>query len=592
MSDQKAKDTKKKEEGKTTEVVVKATKAAKKDLPRSLKELKTLVMSNSQLIYCISSEEDRMFRDFREHIALPNGIELLHWSAYTGIIRDADKHNVLNCNMDKKGEFKGTNDVRKALDTIAEYSVTDGAKGAVFVMKDMHTVFTEPIPRQMKDVIQWLVKREHTMPIIILITAPELGYSSGRANGLPLTLEKEVVVVDYDLLTRMELESIVNTALKEINAVKKSNPLDISNEEVQAIARAGQGMTFDEFRRSMATSIIETGTIDVDAILYQKKQAIKKSEVLEIINIDGDISQVGGLDAAKEYFEQYKSAFTDEAKEYGVEALKGVVLTGIPGTGKSLFCKAAAKLWQLPILRMDVGKVMGSLVGESERRMRDALKHAAACAPCILWIDEIEKAMSGTQSSAHTDGGTTSRVFGTMLTWMQECEDDVVVLATANNINGLPPELIRRFNEVFYVDLPIDTERVDIFNIHLRKRGRDPKNFDMKALIKASDGFTGAEIEKSIKEAIANAYTAGSKDVKNAHMLKALKETKPIATQMADQIAEVRAWADGRARYASYGALALKEKNKKETTADLDSGLGDLANLVTKEDGKQAESPA
>jgi SpoVK/Ycf46/Vps4 family AAA+-type ATPase len=339
-------------------------------------------------------------------------------------------------------------------------------------------------------------------------------------------------------------------------------------------------MTFDEFTRAMATSLIDTQTIDVKAILEHKKQAIKKSEILEVINLDTSMNDVGGLDELKTYFERYSSSFSDEAKAFGVEALKGVIMTGIAGTGKSLAAKAVATHWKIPLLRMDVGKIMGSLVGQSEQRMRDALKHAAACAPCVLWIDEMEKGLSGTQSSGSTDGGTTARVFGTLLTWMQECDKDVVVVATANDVSQLPPELIRRFNETFFVDLPLEDEREEILRIHLNKRKRDPETFDIEAIVKATVDYTGAEIEKIVKESIAAAYTQGDSVVATEHILKAASELKPISKQMADRISELRTWADGKARFASSGALKARAGKKKKFSKDLDAELGKSSKLT------------
>ena len=576
-------------------------------LSRALQELNTLVMANTQVIYCVTSEEERFIRDLRDNVTVPQGIELIHWSTFSGLIRDVDKHERLTCDDPPKAskkktgtsaskpEFGKTQNPQAALKAIAQYELTEKTEGVIFVMKDMHTVMNEPVPRELRDVISWLTKQEEERPVCMLIVAPELGFSQGPrgSTGLPVTLEKDVVVLEYDLLTRMELEEAIRGAIVEINIAKESNGMTdslikMSDDEIQAVARAGQGMTFDEFTRAIATSLIDFDNIDVDRILDHKKHAIKKSDVLEIISVQAGIEEVGGLDLAKEYFMRHKASFSDEAKAFGVDPLKGAVLTGIPGTGKSLFCKSVANLWQLPLLRMDVGKVMGSLVGESERKMRDALKHASACAPCILWIDEIEKGMSGTQSSSHSDGGTTSRVFGTLLTWMQENESDVTLLATANDIQNLPPELIRRFNEVFFVDLPTDEEKQDIFEIHLAKRGRDPKKFDLPALAKAAKEFTGAEVEKVVQEALASAFTAGDKDITNKHIEDSIRDLKPIAKQMATRIGELRSWAEGKARFASSQAIEAKAEKTKKTKTKIDTGMGKIARTV----GKKSSVPA
>jgi len=570
----------------------KTVEVMEEPMSKGLAELNTLVMANTQIMYCVTSEEDRLIKDFREKVAFPNGIEVIHWSSFSGLIRDSERGKRFHCDdvEPTKPEFPKSFNPVTALKEIAKYEVTEKATGAVFFMKDMHTVFNEPIPRQLRDTINWLGKRDDSDPISIIIVAPELGFSKGNnGGGLPITLEKDLVVVDYDFLTRLDLEDIVTTAITEINNAKKDegmeNLIELNSDQIQEIARAGQGMTFDEFTRAMATSLIDTQTIDVKAILEHKKQAIKKSEILEVINLDTSMNDVGGLDELKAYFERYSTSFSDEAKAFGVEPLKGVIMTGVAGTGKSLAAKAVATHWKIPLLRMDVGKIMGSLVGQSEQRMRDALKHAASCAPCVLWIDEMEKGLSGTQSSGSTDGGTTARVFGTLLTWMQECDKDVVVVATANDVSQLPPELIRRFNETFFVDLPLEDEREEILRIHLNKRKRDPETFDIKAIVEATVDYTGAEIEKIVKEAIAAAYTQGDAIVTTDHVLKAAGELKPIAKQMADRISELKTWADGKARFASSGALEARTSKKKKLKKDLDADLrksSTLAKVATK----------
>ena len=568
-------------------------------MPRGLVEIQKHVMANVPLLYVVTHEEDRFLREFRQHITVKGGYDMVHWSAYTGLVRDEDVKIAITCNKKVAGaqkelpeEFKQSNNPMKALEAISQYKVPTGKKGTMFFMKDMHTVMNEPVPRQLRDTLQWLAKRVESAPIVMIITAPEIGYSAGRVVGLPVSLEKDLVVINYDLLNREEIESIIHHAVNEINTVK-TKPIKLTKDDVQAIARAAQGMTFEEIRRAIGLSIIEHGTLNVQVLLAAKKQAIKKSEVLEIIDVTPDISEVGGMDNAKEYLDTFKCSFTDEAKAFGVDPLDGVIFTGIPGTGKSLIAKAAASSWQLPLLRLDIGKVMGSLVGQSEQNMRKALKQAEACAPCILWVDEIEKALSGTGSSNFSDGGTTSRVFGTLLTWMQEKQGDVVVLATANSITGLPPELVRRFNEIFFVDIPVKAERSDIFEIHLNKRGRDPEKFDMDALVEASNDYTGAEIEKGVKEGIASAFASGKKKVETTDIVDALVSIKPLAVLMREQINEIIKWARDRARSAS--SLAEKERmgSIEEMTADLNDSMGGLTNLVEKaEDGEQSPAEA
>jgi SpoVK/Ycf46/Vps4 family AAA+-type ATPase len=346
-------------------------------------------------------------------------------------------------------------------------------------------------------------------------------------------------------------------------------------------------MTQAEISTAMASSLVRYKEYKYEHLLNLKKQILRKSEILEYVESGYTLQDIGGLDEAKEYFTRYKEAFSDEAKEFGVTPISGALLTGVPGTGKSLLAKTVSHIWQLPCLRLDVGKVMTGLVGGSEERMRQAIKTAEAMAPCVLWIDEVEKGMSGVKSSNFSDAGTMSRVFGTFLTWMQEKTVDVVVIATANDITAVPPEFIRRFNEVFFVDLPVPEEREEIFKIHLNHAKRDPKKFDMKRLVTATHDYTGAEIEKCVKEGIVHAFYDKAKDVTTKHIIGAVAQTKPIAKIMADQIANIREWARNRARYASSQAAeaAMPGAQKVATTSgkvlDLDESLDDFDNVKT-----------
>jgi SpoVK/Ycf46/Vps4 family AAA+-type ATPase len=253
-------------------------------------------------------------------------------------------------------------------------------------------------------------------------------------------------------------------------------------------------------------------------------------------------------------------AFTDEARAFGLPAPKGILLLGVQGCGKSLCAKAVSRLWQLPLLRFDMGRMFGSLVGSSEENVRRAIAVAESVAPAVLWVDEIDKAFVGSQSSGVTDGGTTARVFGTFLTWLSEKSAPVFVVATANDVQQLPPELLRkgRLDEIFYVDLPSEEEREEIFRIHLSKRGRDAANFDLPALVGASKDFSGAEIEEAIISALYDAFYA-KQELATAHVLEALGQTVPLAKTMSERISAQRGWANGRARNASVARLPAIE---------------------------------
>jgi SpoVK/Ycf46/Vps4 family AAA+-type ATPase len=273
---------------------------------------------------------------------------------------------------------------------------------------------------------------------------------------------------------------------------------------------------------------------------------------LEYYESREEFSRVAGLDNLKQWLSKRSLAFSDRAAEFGLPAPKGVLLLGVQGCGKSLCAKAASSLWKLPLLRLDIGRMFGSLVGSSEENMRRAVQTAESIAPAILWIDEIDKAFAGTQGSSGSDGGTSSRVFGTFLTCLSEKTAPVFVIATANDISNLPPELLRkgRVDEIFFVDLPSDLERREVFRIHLRKRGRDPDQFNLDELARLSDGFSGAEIEEAIISGLFDAFSKGC-DLNTDILKTGLAETVPLSKTMSEELNRLRNWAQGRARSAS-----------------------------------------
>jgi len=291
---------------------------------------------------------------------------------------------------------------------------------------------------------------------------------------------------------------------------------------------------------------------DVREVLAEKQQIIRKSGLLEYCETTESFSHIGGLAVLKDWLGKRAAALTDEARAFGLPPPKGILMLGVQGCGKSLCAKAVSNLWQLPLLRFDMGRMFGSLIGSSEENTRRAIAVAESIAPAILWVDEIDKAFAGSSGSAVADGGTTARVFGTFLTWLSEKTAPVFVVATANDVSQLPPELLRkgRLDEIFFVDLPGLEEREEIFRIHLAKRGRDAAAFDTVACAAASHDLSGAEIEESINSALYDAFHARC-EVTTTHILGALAQSVPLAKTMDEQIGRLRHWAEGRARNAS-----------------------------------------
>lgn len=362
---------------------------------------------------------------------------------------------------------------------------------------------------------------------------------------LPRELEREIVIIPLPLPTRAELEALLRQVAE---AAGVEVPADIT-----PVVEAALGLTVTEAENAFALSLVVAGTFSAPVIAREKEQLVWKSGVLQIFSPDASMDAVGGLSNLKQYLRLRVTAFSPEAQEYGLPAPRGVLLVGVPGCGKSLCAKALAAEWQKPLLRLDAGRLFGSLVGESEANTRRALEVAEAVAPAVLWLDEVEKGLAGVQSSGRTDSGVTARVFGQFLTWLQEKKAPVFVVATANAVDQLPPEFLRkgRFDEIFFVDLPTPEERADIFAVQLRKRRRDPAAFDIPALVSATENFTGAEIEECVVSGLFTAWNDGRREVTTDDIIATAREITPLAVGMADRIEALRAWAEKSARRAN-----------------------------------------
>jgi SpoVK/Ycf46/Vps4 family AAA+-type ATPase len=330
---------------------------------------------------------------------------------------------------------------------------------------------------------------------------------------------------------------------------------DNADETRQRLVEAAIGLTMNEVENAFAKILVQRGRlsiVEVPDVYREKRQIIRKSGVLEYIDPEETIESVGGLANLKDWLRKRRRAFGQAARRFGLPLPKGALFLGVQGCGKSLCAKAVSRFWQLPLLRLDMGQLFGSLVGASEENARRAIQTAESIAPAILWIDEIDKGFAGLASSSFSDAGTTARVFGSLLTWLQEKKSPVFVIATANDVNVLPPELLRqgRFDEIFFVDLPNVEERREIFRIHIVKRRRDPARFELPRLAELADGYSGAEIEQAVISGLYEAFDR-QHDLDQPTLETAIAATRPLSVLMADQIAERRRWAQGRARMAS-----------------------------------------
>ena len=453
----------------------------------------------------------------------------------------------------------------------AGLSVLDGAAtDPLDVLRQIHGT-DEPGVWLMEDFQPFLRDEHHPLlrwlrEIARLPATPrKLVVLSTPLPGLPMDLRKEIPTIELPLPGVDDLRVVLQDAAMALGVRASAD---------EALLDAARGLTVMEAKLAFGKAAAELGRLDhgaVPLVAQEKERIIKQSEVLEYYPADTRMTDVGGLDQLKDWLERRGRAFGAGARDFGLDAPKGVLLLGVPGCGKSLLAKAVAATWQFPLLRFDMGKVFGGIVGQSEGNIRNALHVAQALAPCVLWIDEIEKGLAGMGSSDQTDGGTTARVVGTLLTWMQEKRDPVFVVATANRIEMLPPELLRkgRFDEIFFVDLPTCAVREEILSIHLKRKRRDPSQFDVVALAARSVGFSGAELEEAVREGLYDAFAEG-RELHTDHVARALDKTFPLSRTMRDQIESLRQWAKVRARLAcGQAAEALPPENTEASVPRL-----------------------
>ncbi len=425
---------------------------------------------------------------------------------------------------------------------------------AVFVLKDFHVFFganNRPpdiqVIRKIRDLLPRL-KQSQSPKNVVFVTPVLL---------LPGDLEKDVTIVEFELPSFKEIQDVLKQMI-ETNRHSGRIKIDLNDENEERLVKAALGLTLHEAENAFARAMVEDGKLDisdVDIILEEKRQTIRKSGILEFIKSDLKIDDVGGLQNLKRWLIKRNKSWLDSATHYNLPAPKGVLITGVPGCGKSLVAKAISAMWQLPLLRLDIGKIFSGIVGSSEENMRRAIQTAEAIAPCILWIDEMEKGFSGI-SGPSGDSGTSTRIFGTFLTWMQEKTKAVFVVATANNISALPPEMMRkgRFDEIFFVDLPTQQERKEILRLHLDRRLRHPDvvgsfaidNPMLEILAQATEGFVGAELEQVVISGLFEAFYE-SRSVQLGDFERAVGLTVPLSVTQAEQIHQLREWANVRA---------------------------------------------
>ena len=508
-------------------------------------EIETLIRARYPILYIISSEETRV-QELIVEVAKKRQKKVFEWTFSTGMVPAGTSI------QSQKNRNAATKDPLVALD-----QVIDQVEPAIFIFKDFHPFLAKcnkssnaaPI-RKLKDIA---VHLKNSYKTIVLISP---------VQEIPEELEKEITVLNHPLPGRDDLSALLDRIIADMKQFKQVK-IDLDDVGRERLLQAALGLTLGEAENAFAKIIVKDERLsgeDVNEVFAEKQQIIRKSGLLEYYATDENFTHVGGMAVLKDWLNKRAAAFTSEARAFGLPAPKGILMLGVQGCGKSLCAKAVSNLWQLPLLRFDMGRMFGSLVGSSEENVRRAISVAESVAPAILWVDEIDKAFAGSQGSGATDGGTTARVFGTFLTWLSEKTAPVFVVATANDISQLPPELMRkgRLDEIFFVDLPSQEERLEIFRIHLTKRGRNEEQFDLPLLAETAGNFSGAEIEEAINSALYDAFYART-ELTTSQVLAAIGQTVPLAKTMDEQISRLRTWAEGRARNASVPRAVPKE---------------------------------
>jgi SpoVK/Ycf46/Vps4 family AAA+-type ATPase len=491
-------------------------------------ELALFLKARYPIIYINTVEEDRV-----EYVIRKNVKTNLNRSIYSWDFVDGYTNNPNNEGFAKRNPLQ-------ALELVERLNAETPA---VFLLKDFNRFLTDlSISRKLRNISRILKLQPKTIIII------------GSDLTIPKELQDLITVIQFQLPLEEEISQELNRLISSLN-------IKVDSQLFENLTRACQGLSLERIRRVLSKIIATYKTIDensISVLLSEKKQIIRQTEILEYSAVSEKIDNLGGLDNLKDWLKKRKTAFSIQASNYGLPTPRGLLLIGIQGTGKSLTAKAIANDWQLPLLKLDVGKLFGGIVGESESRLRQMINVAETISPCILWIDEIDKAFSNTDSKG--DSGTSNRVLATFTSWLSEKTKPVFVISTANNIDLIPLELIRkgRFDEIFFLDLPKKEEREEIFRIHLQEfRPNSWESFDYSLLAKSSESFSGAEIRQSIIEGMYHAFYEKREFVTDDICL-ALEELIPLAHLESTQMVRLQNWASsGRIRSASSKRIYL-----------------------------------
>lgn len=512
-------------------------------------------------LFYITTNEERRFNTFLEHFCRVNGYTCYLWDCFRGLIE-----------LETGDPAAGTDETIRLPNSILEHIRDEssrlanddsqlsnlkkrGKRGVIFVLLDFFR-FIDPVHRKP----DWDIERR--LKSLTNIDGVVSTIITGPRYAVPEVLENLIQTIDFPYPNKNEIKTVLWGAVASVEGkIPHLRESTIAMEE--DLVNSVSGLTLLEAQTAFAKSLVLHKGWNIQTLLQEKKQIIAKSGMLEFYDKTVNIDDIGGLVNLKNWIKNRKDCFGQEAKDYGLPNPKGLLTIGMPGCGKSLTCKAVSSLWKMPLLRLDFGKMFHSHIGASEENIRNAIKLAETVAPCILWIDEIEKGLSGVRSSGQTDGGTGSRVFSTFLTWMQEKTAPVFVVATANDYASIPAEFLRagRFDEIFFVDVPNRTEREEIFSVLLRIKKYNPEDFDIAELAAISNKYSGAEIEKTIDMAMLVGFAEDKRKITTQDIKKAIEDSHPLAEMRADEF-------EGMAEWAEANCVPASEKEKgvgKET---------------------------
>ena len=499
---------------------------------RTAADVAALLRARNPLIWIVSKEEARV-ESLLMLAASAAAYEPRFWDCSTGISDYAGA---------PQEQGRGVTDPAQAI-----AAIRDSRKRQLWVLRDLAPWLRDPtVTRALRSLARSLPLSPRDEARAVVVLTPD-------AN-VPAELAGHAIVIDWPLPDRAEIAQLLDGAIAALpDGIREAAALNGARE---AAIDAAVGLTGEEAQSCYAKSMVLSRKIDPAAVAQEKRRVIARERVLEWFDpLPGGLASVGGLDLLKSWLASRRAAFSPAARAYGLPAPKGCLLVGVPGCGKSLTAKAIATAWGMPLLRLDMGALKSKFVGESEGNIRKALKVAETVAPCVLWLDEIEKALAGATSGA-ADGGVSADALGTVLSWMQDRAGSVFVVATANDVSALPPELLRkgRFDELFFVDLPTPIERAAIVATALRAHGRDPALFSLEqlhAIAGATKDFTGAEVSALIPDALFAAFADAGREITAADLILAAGNTAPLARTAAERITKLRDWAKGRTRPAS-----------------------------------------